>query len=72
MSQRGMFVSAKEAAQVMGVTPPTVVAWTKSGFVPSVQVGKRRRIPRKQFYAWVRQFLDLPHQTNEANEQDTA
>jgi excisionase family DNA binding protein len=39
------FLTAREYADVMKVTPRTVLKWIRAGDIPSVRVGRSIRIP---------------------------
>lgn len=40
------YLSAGEAATVLGVSPRTITRWLKEGHLPSVKIGRAHRIPR--------------------------
>lgn len=43
-SEPSDLLSAREAARAVGVSPPTISGWMRSGFLPWARVGRRRMV----------------------------
>jgi excisionase family DNA binding protein len=43
-----------EAARIMGVSPQLVYAMCEQGIIPNVKFGRLVRIPKKEFYEWLK------------------
>lgn len=43
----------KELPAMLGVSRTQVYAWIKSGFIPSITVGRTVLVPREDFEAWL-------------------
>jgi excisionase family DNA binding protein len=57
-----IFISVKDAAEILGLSVRTVCRLMDHGVVPSVRLyGGRRKIPRKDFVAWLDRVLEGGH-----------
>lgn len=50
-NKRGLVITRQEAADALGVDPPTITASINDGTIPSVKLGRRVVIPREKFLA---------------------
>jgi excisionase family DNA binding protein len=48
------YFSVPQAAQIMGVSPQLVYFLCQEKIVPSIKVGRLVRIPKKEFYEWLK------------------
>ena len=53
MSDARPFLTVPEVAQLIGASPERTYALVSSGRIPSVRFGRRVRIPRPAFDAWI-------------------
>lgn len=56
VSQRA--VSPPEAAQILGVTPPTIYHLMAKGELPSFKIGRLRRIRVQDIDAWMTEQIE--------------
>lgn len=45
------FLTAEEVASLLRLPPSTTYEYLKRGFLPSIKIGRSKRIPRDQFLA---------------------
>lgn len=50
---RADVMTADETAELLGVARSTVMAWAKSGSIPSRRFGRARRFIRHELEAWM-------------------
>jgi len=63
-------LSAADIAEMLQVSRETVVSWIRRGFIPSVQWGKQRRVPRAALEAWLQALSEQALQTWQKEGQD--
>lgn len=58
------FLTVKEAAQYLKVTPNTVMIWCRSGRLPAVKMGRQWRIVKSELDRWMlEQIVPFGQQT---------
>jgi excisionase family DNA binding protein len=45
--------NVQEIAQLLGIGKRTAYSWVNQGEIPSIRVGRRILIPKKQFEEWL-------------------
>lgn len=48
-----LFLNAKTAAQILGVSPSTCYEMMRRGEIPSLRIGSRVVIPKADFILWI-------------------
>jgi excisionase family DNA binding protein len=48
------YLTVPQAAQIMGVSPQLVYFLCQEKIIPSIKVGRLVRIPKKEFYEWLK------------------
>jgi excisionase family DNA binding protein len=47
------FLTVKETADYLKVTPNTIMIWARSGRIPAVKMGRQWRVVKSEFDRWV-------------------
>lgn len=47
-----MFLTASQVGRSLGISAKTVFGMLDAGELPWVRIGRRRRVPATEFYAW--------------------
>jgi excisionase family DNA binding protein len=58
MTDGALLMRVPEAAHVLGIGRDRLYAMVAAGEIPSILIGRQRRIPRAALLAWVDQNID--------------
>jgi excisionase family DNA binding protein len=50
-----LLLTIKEAAQLAGVSIPTMYQWMNNEGLPNLKIGRVRRIPRQELENWIKE-----------------